>query len=74
MTKGSRYKGQYIDGLRHGLGVYRFYIGDIYAGECLNKYSLLCSNAQNHAHLRTGRLTRVDSNFGIALNISKIFH
>ncbi|KAI3706378.1 hypothetical protein L6452_24072 [Arctium lappa] len=32
-AKGSRYRGQYRQGLRHGYGVYRFYTGDMYAGE-----------------------------------------
>ncbi|KAJ0431440.1 putative 1-phosphatidylinositol-4-phosphate 5-kinase [Helianthus annuus] len=32
-AKGSRYRGQYRQGLRHGYGVYRFYTGDTYAGE-----------------------------------------
>ncbi|KAL4328894.1 hypothetical protein AHAS_Ahas13G0245700 [Arachis hypogaea] len=30
-----RYKGQFKMGLRHGFGVYRFYTGDVYAGEWL---------------------------------------
>ncbi|KAL0397416.1 UNVERIFIED_CONTAM: hypothetical protein Scaly_0190000 [Sesamum calycinum] len=32
-ARGSRYRGQYRQGLRHGFGVYRFYTGDVYAGE-----------------------------------------
>ncbi|KAL4329804.1 hypothetical protein AHAS_Ahas13G0336700 [Arachis hypogaea] len=33
MARGSRYKGQFKMGLRHGFGVYRFYTGDVYARE-----------------------------------------
>ncbi|KAL4356278.1 hypothetical protein AHAS_Ahas09G0070700 [Arachis hypogaea] len=32
-ARGSRYKGQFKMGLRHGFRVYRFYTGDVYAGE-----------------------------------------
>ncbi|KAK3023218.1 hypothetical protein RJ639_043330 [Escallonia herrerae] len=35
-AKGSRYRGQYRQGLRHGFGVYRFYTGDVYSGEWCN--------------------------------------
>ncbi|GAV87270.1 LOW QUALITY PROTEIN: MORN domain-containing protein, partial [Cephalotus follicularis] len=34
-ARGSR-RGQYRQGLRHGIGVYRFYTGDVYAGEWSN--------------------------------------
>ena len=34
--KGSRYRGHYKQGLSHGIGVYRFYTGDVYAGEWPN--------------------------------------
>nr|GEW35953.1 sulfate transporter 3.1-like [Tanacetum cinerariifolium] len=33
VAKGSRYRGQYRQGLRHGYGIYRFYVGDIFVGE-----------------------------------------
>ncbi|GAB4834656.1 hypothetical protein Ancab_032919 [Ancistrocladus abbreviatus] len=35
-AKGSGYRGQYREGLRHGVGVCRFYTGDGYAGEWCN--------------------------------------
>uniref|UniRef100_A0A0E0BDW0 Peptidase C14 caspase domain-containing protein n=1 Tax=Oryza glumipatula TaxID=40148 RepID=A0A0E0BDW0_9ORYZ len=41
-ARGSRYRGQYRQGLRHGHGVYRFYTGDVYAGEW--------SNGQSHGY------------------------
>ncbi|KAJ6729943.1 PHOSPHATIDYLINOSITOL-4-PHOSPHATE 5-KINASE RELATED [Salix viminalis] len=41
-ARGSRYRGQYRQGLRHGFGVYRFYTGDVYAGEWSNGQSHGC--------------------------------
>ncbi|CAH8356271.1 unnamed protein product [Eruca vesicaria subsp. sativa] len=38
-SKGSKYKGQYKQGLRHGYGVYLFYTGDSYSGEWFNGQS-----------------------------------
>ncbi|CAN8234130.1 unnamed protein product [Cochlearia groenlandica] len=38
-SKGSKYKGQYKKGLRHGYGVYWFYTGDSYSGEWFNGQS-----------------------------------
>ncbi|OIW10332.1 hypothetical protein TanjilG_28083 [Lupinus angustifolius] len=35
-ARGSRYHGQYRQGLRHGMGVYRFYSGGMYVGEWYN--------------------------------------
>ncbi|KAJ1430748.1 MORN motif [Sesbania bispinosa] len=35
-AKGSRYRGQYRKGLRHGIGIYRFYGEDMYTGEWSN--------------------------------------
>ncbi|KAG2239008.1 hypothetical protein Bca52824_089868 [Brassica carinata] len=41
-SKGSRYRGQYRQGMRHGTGIYRFYTGDVYAGEWSNGQSHGC--------------------------------
>ncbi|KAK4751768.1 hypothetical protein SAY87_020566 [Trapa incisa] len=38
-ARGSKYRGQYRQGLRHGFGAYRFYTGDSYAGEWSNGQS-----------------------------------
>ncbi|KAG2322723.1 hypothetical protein Bca52824_015936 [Brassica carinata] len=38
-SKGSKFKGQYKQGLRHGYGVYWFYTGDSYSGEWFNGQS-----------------------------------
>ncbi|KZV14198.1 junctophilin-3-like [Dorcoceras hygrometricum] len=38
-ARGSRYKGQYRQRLRHGYGVYKFYMGDTNAGEWCNGQS-----------------------------------
>ncbi|KAH0853800.1 hypothetical protein HID58_092873 [Brassica napus] len=38
-SKGSKYKGQYKQGTRHGYGVYWFYTGDSYSGEWFNGQS-----------------------------------
>jgi hypothetical protein len=35
-ARGSRYRGMYRKGLRHGIGIYRFFGGDVYNGEWCN--------------------------------------